>query len=101
MLRIGGKTLDREQTWNYQVIEGWQLEFDCRTYGLEVRTQEGSFEERIPDVSPDPEFVQALARLFTQQNLEPVHFHEVLEDCLADPNISWKLRESGPESERV
>ena len=101
MLRSGGKTPDREQTWNYQVIEGWQLEFGCRTYGLEVRSKDGTPADQVPDVSTNRKFVQALAQLFTQQDLEPVHFHEVLEDCLADSDIYWKLRESGPEAERL
>lgn len=57
----------------------------CQTVGLRVLYCRNNVEEEVmavPDISTDFAFVLRLARLFTQQQLEPIHLLDVIEDML-------------------
>lgn len=75
------------QTWEYWVIESWQPQFNCITWGVEARDQQGRLAAKVEDITPDRQFACRLARLFTQQGLEPVHLAEVTQDFLAWPPL--------------
>lgn len=56
-----------------------------QSYGLNVVAEEAGAETLlsvIQDISVDRAFVEALAQTFEQQQLEPIHLPDVLEDVL-------------------
>lgn len=68
--------------YRYSVIEERLFSEDLggyTSYGLLVT---GAQELRLSDVSPDREFVAALAMQFNELQLSPIHLSEVIQDLL-------------------
>ena len=57
------------------------------TYGISVRTVEDEI-AFVSDVSTEFEEVQRLAALCTEQELDPLHLMDVVEDFLAEGGVS-------------
>ncbi len=52
-------------------------------YGIRLTAEDGSA-STVEDISPDRERVEALARLFEAEQLEPVHLFDAVYDALSD-----------------
>lgn len=76
-----------EKGWRYGTVQTRIEKLETVTYGLVLYAQDGAELERIEDVTTDECFAKKLARLFTSQQLEPIHFPEVVEDVLACPEV--------------
>lgn len=57
------------------------------TYGISVRTVEEEI-AFVRDVSTELEEIQALTDLCTEKQLDPLHLPDVIEDFLADPELT-------------
>ena len=57
------------------------------TYGLSVRTVEDEI-AFVSDVSTEFEEISKLADLCTEQELDPIHIGDVIEDLLAEGSVS-------------
>lgn len=53
------------------------------SYGIALIT-DGSIDRIIRDISPDRERVEELVRLFNDEDLDPVHFSQAVEDFLLE-----------------
>lgn len=81
-----GKIALPGQMWEYEAVEERVTRPDIGEYvtcALRVRTAEGAI--TLHDVSVDRRFVEQLAGLLNDGQLEPVHLREVVEDFLACP----------------
>ena len=55
------------------------------SYGIRVRLVRKAYCKDlafVSDVSTDPRFISHLSRLFTKEQLDPIHLPDVLEDLL-------------------
>lgn len=78
-----------ESGWQYKMVKTYMDALNAVTYGLVLCAQDGAELERIEDVTTDQVFAEKLAKLFTSQCLEPVHFLEVVEDMIACPEALY------------
>lgn len=74
--------------WRYHVVEELSYSSDTgqyRTYGIQATGRiENGWEllEAIHDVAVNRNAVEAMAALFTKYQLDPIHFHDAVEDML-------------------
>ena len=88
--KIHTPTVKREVRYRYVPVPETLLTEDNEsyvTYGLSVRTVEDEI-AFVSDVSTDFEEVSRLADLCTEQELDPIHIGEVIEDFLAEGSVS-------------
>lgn len=82
-----GDRIGPGQIWRYEVVERRLHTPELGAYvayGLRTLTREGEVE--LSDVSPDRRFVEQLAELFNERQLEPVHLTEAVQNFLAYPD---------------
>lgn len=79
--------------WCYEVTQVWQTELNCQTFGLKTAEQDGTLVE-VADISSDRSLVEAMARVFEREELEPIHLQDVVEDALADERFLHEIWES-------
>lgn len=60
-----------------------QIGTKSRAFGI-VFEEAGKPAQAIPDISDDRDRIEALARLFNEEGLDPVHFEQAVEDYLCD-----------------
>lgn len=72
--------------WQYEAVEERVTRPDLgeyATWGLRVRTAEGNV--ILHDVSVERHFVEQLAGLLNDQQLEPVHLEEMVNEFMSYP----------------
>lgn len=95
--RKGGNNLSLHRTINTHTLHQWEYHIipetcshpDCgtyHTYGIQAFSCQNEQLQPITgvhDVSTKQEFVERLAKLFTEHQLSPVHLQEVIEDFIS------------------
>lgn len=94
-----GKIALPGQMWEYEAVEERVTRPDLGEYaswGLRVRTAEGAV--TLHDVSVERRFVEQLAGLLNDRQLEPVHLQEVVEGFVSYPEELEKAAANGEEA---